>query len=72
MEYNWGLIRSGETFQALVNALLRAENPTLIGFSRLGKDGAQDARSADGTKVWQAKYHSEITGSHLISDAKKN
>lgn len=68
--YNWGFIRSGSTFQALVNALLRAENPGLIGFSRSGKDGAQDARSMDGTKVWQAKYHSEISGSRLISDAK--
>ena len=68
-KYNWGLVRSGPTFQALVNALLRAEHPGMIGFSRSGQDAAQDARSADGRKVWQAKYHSEISGSRLISDA---
>ena len=50
---NWGLIRSGETFQSLVNTLLQFEWPGTRVFGRPGKDGAQDARSSDGKIVYQ-------------------
>jgi len=40
-------------------------------FGRPGKDGGQDARSGDGTRVFQAKYHEDGSAAKAIADAKK-
>lgn len=67
---NWGLIRSGATFQSLANTLLFFEDPHARLFGRPGKDGAQDARSGDDKDVYQAKFHQNATASQAIADAK--
>lgn len=53
---NWGMISDGGAFESLMHAILYAEDPSTILFGRPGKDAGQDARSADGTVVYQAKY----------------
>lgn len=68
--YTWELIRTGGTFQSLVNTLLLFEYPGVRVFGRPGKDGAQDARSADDKTVYQYKYHSSPSISKTVSDAK--
>lgn len=67
---NWDLITSGETFEALVRALVSFEDPNAALFSRRGKDGGQDARSSDGTRVFQAKHHKDGSAAKAIADAK--
>jgi hypothetical protein len=68
---NWALIRTGETFQSLVNTLLQFEHPGTHVFGRAGKDGGQDARSADDRIVYQYKYHDKASFAKAIADAKK-
>ena len=53
---NWGMIQDGGAFESLMHAILYAEDPGIILFGRPGKDAGQDARTADGTIVYQAKY----------------
>jgi hypothetical protein len=48
---NWNLITSGATFEALATTLVFFEDPKAALFGRRGKDGGQDARSGDGTRV---------------------
>lgn len=59
-EINWGMINSGDAFESLMHALVFAEDPTAILFKRPGKDSGQDARSLDGTHVYQAKYRAGL------------
>ena len=49
-------IRNGVEFQALVNSLLLEKNPRNHAFTWPGPDGGQDARSDDGTTVFQARH----------------
>jgi hypothetical protein len=70
-ERNWGAIASGATFEALATTLVFFEDNGARLFGRPGKDGGQDARSADGTQVFQAKYHAAGSAAKAISDAKK-
>lgn len=53
---NWGLIQDGGVQESLMHAILYVEDPNTILFGRPGKDAGQDARSADGTIVYQSKY----------------
>jgi hypothetical protein len=68
---NWGLITSGATFEALATTLIFFEDPRAALFGRPGKDGGQDARSGDGTTVFQAKYHEAASAGRAIAAAKK-
>lgn len=70
VEPNWGMIRSGPTFEALVSMLVFYKDPQAKLFGRRGKDGGQDVRSGDGSMVYQAKFHSDENPSHAFSDAK--
>lgn len=70
-ERNWGAITSGTTFQSLVTTILFFEDPKAALFVRPGRDGGQDARSGDGTMVFQAKHHLRGTAVDAIRDAKK-
>lgn len=58
---NWGMISDGETFESLIGAILSEMQPGTIVFSLRGKDAGQDARSADGTVVYQAKYRKDLS-----------
>src|SRR5665213_2635162 len=58
---NWGVIQDGGTFESLMHAILYAEDQGTILFGRPGKDAGQDARSADGSVVYQAKYRLQLT-----------
>jgi hypothetical protein len=69
-ERNWAAITSGATFEALVKTLVSFQDPMAALFGRLGQDGGQDARSGDGTRVFQAKYHEDRRVSRAIADAK--
>lgn len=53
---NWGLIQDGGAFESLMHSILYAEDAGTILFGRPGKDAGQDARSANGEIVYQAKY----------------
>lgn len=53
---NWGLIQDGGVFESLMHAVLYADDPSTILFGRPGKDAGQDARTSDGTVIYQAKY----------------
>lgn len=37
-------------------------------FGRRGKDGGQDARSSDGTRVFQAKHHQDGSAAKAIAE----
>ncbi len=67
----WGIIRTGETFEALATTLLFFEDPGARLFGARGVDGGQDARSGDGDTVFQAKHHVKPTASKAIADAKR-
>ncbi|MBI4388961.1 MAG: ATP-binding protein [Nitrospinae bacterium] len=64
---NWGMIQDGGNFESLLHAILYAEDAGTVLFGRPGKDAGQDARSADGKVVYQAKYRQGMT----MDDAKK-
>jgi len=63
---NWGMINDGETFESLIGAILSEMQPSTIVFSLRGKDAGQDARSADGTVVYQAKYRKDLSMDGVI------
>ncbi|MCJ7603403.1 MAG: ATP-binding protein [Desulfobulbaceae bacterium] len=67
---DWGVIKSGSTFEALVSMLVFYEDPKARLFGRPGKDGGQDVRSGDGLMVYQAKFHDDQKTSHAFSDAR--
>ena len=69
MPHNWGMISNGATFEALVQSLLFFEKPGTLLFGRPGKDSGQDARSADGETVYQAKFHKDCSMDTAVSDA---
>jgi len=58
---NWGIIQDGGTFESLMHAILCAEDPGIDLFGRPGKDAGQDARSANGEVIYQAKYRQQLT-----------
>jgi hypothetical protein len=68
---NWGMIQEGGAFESLMHAILYAEGPGTILFGRPGKDAGQDARTADGTVVYQAKYRQGMTMDGAIDLAMK-
>ena len=47
-ERNWGLIKSGATFETLATTIIFFEDQKAALFGRRGQDGGQDARSGDG------------------------
>jgi hypothetical protein len=69
-DINWGLIRSGSTFEDLICALIRLEDHEARLYVRPGKDSAQDARSGDGLTIYQMKFHQNESTSLAIKDAK--
>jgi hypothetical protein len=69
MNRNWGLIRSGPTFQTLVGALVLADDPGAAVFGRPGKDGGIDALSGDRKTVYQAKWHESPAAATVIREA---
>ncbi|MEG4281212.1 hypothetical protein QUA62_27680 [Microcoleus sp. MON1_C1] len=69
-DINWGLIRSGSTFEHLICALIRLEDHEARLYVRPGKDFAQDARSGDGLTIYQMKFHQNESTSSAIKDAK--
>ncbi len=66
----WGAIASGATFETLATTVVFFEDPNASLFGRRGKDGGQDARSGDGTRVFQAKHHVSGSAAAAIRDAK--
>ena len=68
---NWGMISDGGAFESLMHALLYAEDPGTVLFGRPGPDAGQDARSADGTVVYQAKYRQGLDMDEAIKLALK-
>ena len=69
-EPNWGMIRSGECFEALVHALVFADDHKARLMDRPGKDKCVDALSSDGEIVYQAKFFSDLTMDKVISIAR--
>ncbi len=69
-ERKWGAITSGATFESLATTIVFFEDPRASLFGRRGKDGGQDARSGDGTRVFQAKHHENGSAAAAIRDAK--
>jgi hypothetical protein len=68
---NWGMIHTGETFEALATTLIFFQDSGARLFGARGADGGQDARSGDGETVLQAKHHVKPTASKAIADAKR-
>lgn len=54
-----------------MTTLVLFEDPRAMVFGRAGPDGGQDARSGDGTCVYQAKFHAEGSAARAIADAKR-
>lgn len=69
-ERKWGAITSGATFESLATTIVFFEDPKASLFGRRGTDGGQDARSGDGTRVFQAKHHTSGSAAAAIRDAK--
>jgi hypothetical protein len=67
---NWGMIQDGGAFEALMCTILSAEDAGTVLFGRAGKDAGQDARSADRTVVYQAKYRQGMTMDDAVNLAK--
>lgn len=67
---NWSGL-DGAEFESLVHSLLFFEQPDTVLFARPGRDSGQDAISADGTHVYQAKYGSSLDMGKLISRTRK-
>lgn len=66
---SWAHITSGATFEALATAIVALESPGAKLFGKRGKDGGQDARSADRKTVFQAKHHAGEAAKDAIADA---
>jgi len=69
-ERKWGAISNGATFESLATTIVFFEDPKASLFGRRGRDGGQDARSGDGTRVFQAKHHEAGSAAAAIRDAK--
>ncbi len=69
-ERKWSGISNGATFESLATTVVFFEDPGASLFGRRGKDGGQDARSGDGTLVFQAKHHENGSSAAAIRDAK--
>lgn len=67
----WGAITSGAAFESLATTIVFFKDSKASLFGRRGKDGGQDARSGDGTRVFQAKHHENGSAASALSDAKK-
>ena len=70
-EINWGMIRSGATFEALMQALVFADDPHAKLLDRPGKDKGADALSGDGRTVFQAKYGETMNMDEAIKRAEE-
>ncbi len=70
-ERTWGAITNGATFESLATTLVYFEDSNASLFGRRGKDGGQDARSGDGTRVFQAKHHENGSAAAALRDAKQ-
>ncbi len=57
---NWGLVSDGGVFESLMHAILYAQDPCTILFGRPGKDAGQDARTGNGSVIYQAKYRQTL------------
>lgn len=68
---NWGLIQDGGVLESLMHAILYIEDPQTILFGRPGKDAGQDARTADGTVVYQSKYRDGMDMDEAVKVALK-
>jgi len=68
---NWGMIQDGGALESLMHAIVHAEEPDAILFGRPGKDSGQDARSADGMVVFQAKFRKGLDMDGAIKIAKE-
>lgn len=68
-EINWGMIRGGATFEALMQALVFADDPHAKLLDRPGKDKGVDALSGDGLTVFQAKYGEAMNMDEVIKRA---
>lgn len=66
-DINWAMINNGGAFESLMHAIVFAEDATAILFGRPGKDSGQDARSADGTHVYQAKYRTGLKMTEAVT-----
>lgn len=66
-DINWAMINNGGAFESLMHAIVFAEDATTILFGRPGKDSGQDARSADGTHVYQAKYRTGLKMTEAVT-----
>lgn len=64
---NWGMIKTGECFEALMHSLVFAEDNKARLMDRPGKDKAVDALSGNGLTVYQAKFGAQMTMDAVIS-----
>ena len=64
---NWGMIQDGGAFESLMHAILYAEDPGTILFGRPGRDAGQDARTADGAVVYQAKHRQSLVMDGVVA-----
>ena len=67
---NWGVISTGEGFEALVHALVFADDHQAKLMDRPGKDKSVDALSGNGAVVYQAKYGANMSMDDAISLAR--
>lgn len=68
---NWGMISGGDAFQSLVCSILAAEDSSIRTFEHPGRDCGQDARSEDGTHVFQMKFRTTATTTKVIQLARR-
>lgn len=67
---NWGMISGGDAFQSLVCSILAAEDSSIRTFEHPGRDCGQDARSEDGTHIFQMKFRTTATMTKVIQLAR--
>ena len=70
-EINWGFIKNGHNFEALVTTLIRHKDPKVRIYERLGPDAGIDAKSGDSQTAYQAKYTKQDNFSQPLGTAKK-
>ena len=51
-----GAFRNGATFESLATTIVFFEDLKASLFGRRGKDAGEDARSGDGTRIFQARH----------------
>lgn len=54
------MIQDGGAQESLMHAIQYADDPHTILFGRPGKDAGQDARTADGSVIYQSKYRDSL------------